>query len=197
MRGYDLLGLLHLFLSLAITRLFYRRAQLVRLPVSIRGKNDICFGNGLVTGKYCRIDAFSFDKKQDEKIIVFGDNCQINDSVHIAAIKSINIGDNVLIASRVFITDHQHGKYTGDGQSNPHEPAAKRSLSSNPVIIENNVWIGEGAIIMPGVKIGCNSIIGANSVVTKDIPDNSIAVGAPAKVIKRYDFSLKKWEVIV
>ena len=61
------------------------------------------------------------------------------------------------------------------------------------VIIGNNVWIGEGAAILSGVKIGEGSIIGTNSVVLKDIPPNSIAVGSPAKVIKKYDFDKKEW----
>jgi lipopolysaccharide O-acetyltransferase len=72
----------------------------------------------------------------------------------------------------------------------------KRPLNSLPVIISKNVWIGESVSILPGVRIGKASIIGANSVVTKDIPDYSIAAGNPAKVIKKYNFATRCWERI-
>ncbi|MBR1639808.1 MAG: hypothetical protein IJ688_10530 [Treponema sp.] len=131
------------------------------------------------------------------KALSFGENVQINDYVHIAALEKVKIGDNVLIASKVFISDLNHGSYNGDAEdSNPNEIAKNRKLFSAPVEICNNVWIGELCSILPGVTIGANSIIGANSVVTKDIPPNSIAVGNPAKVIKQYNFSAKKWEKI-
>jgi lipopolysaccharide O-acetyltransferase len=67
-------------------------------------------------------------------------------------------------------------------------------LYSSPVIIEENVWIGEYVSILPGVTIGRGSIIGSMSVVNKNIPAFCIAVGAPAKVIKRYNFTTNKWE---
>ena len=60
--------------------------------------------------------------------------------------------------------------------------------------IGDNVWLGEGVIVMPGVTIGNGCVIGAHSVVNKSIPDNCIAVGTPAKIIKRYSFDSKKWE---
>ena len=72
----------------------------------------------------------------------------------------------------------------------------ERSLSSKSVIIKDNVWLGEHVSVLPGVTIGENSIIGANSVVTKSIPANSIAVGIPAKVIKQFNFETKRWEKV-
>lgn len=189
MKGYNLYSVFSLVVSLLYTKIFHRSARLIRLPCTIRGAKYIRLGSGFVAGRYCRIDALSDCERQ----IVIGSNCQINDSVHIAAIESICIGDNVLLASRVFITDHQHGDYSGDDQSNPIEIVAKRRLSSKPVKIFDNVWLGEGVVVMPGVTIGENSIIGANSVVTKDIPENSIACGVPAKVIKVYDFASGSW----
>ena len=67
------------------------------------------------------------------------------------------------------------------------------ALSNSPVIIEDNVWIGQSVSILKGVKIGFGSIIGSNSVVTKEIPPHSIAVGIPAKVVKTYNFESKQW----
>ncbi|TMO67058.1 acetyltransferase [Pseudoalteromonas aurantia] len=189
MKGYNIIGLYNVLTSLIYTKICHRKARLIRLPVSIRGSENIDLGEGLVSGRYCRIDALSKKNRQ----ISFGNNCQINDSVHIAAIDSINIGDNVLIASRVFITDHQHGCYSGNNISFPEELASQRRLSSKPVTLGNNVWVGEGVCILPGVSIGDNSIIGANSVVTKSLPKNVIACGNPVKVIKEFDERSQTW----
>lgn len=191
MRKYNFYSILNIILSLFYTKCFHRNARLIRLPVSIRGNNNIKFGENFVTGRYCRIDALSNKKEQ----IVIGDNCQINDSVHIAAVEKVIIGENVLIASRVFITDHQHGKYSGFNQSLAKQRVVERELNSAPVNIESNVWLGEGVVILPGVTIGANSIIGANSVVTRNVPSNSISCGVPAKVIKVFDDSKSEWVI--
>lgn len=176
------------------TKLSITSARLLRLPIDIRGKKGIDFGTGLTTGYGCRIESFSED---GSKTLFFGNNVQINDYCHINALNSVRIGDNVLIASKVFITDLEHGSYAGnENDSQPSSIVKDRPLSSKPVVIGNNVWIGELCSILPGVTIGENSIIGANSVVTKSIPANSIAVGNPAKVIKQFNFSTNKWERI-
>ncbi|ELQ2337068.1 hypothetical protein QTG67_003159 [Vibrio vulnificus] len=97
-----------------------------------------------------------------------GSNVSINYNCHIACINHIKIGDNVLIASRVYISDHSHGKAD---YSDIYVPPSKRKIvSKGPVIIEDDVWIGEAVSVLPGVTIGRGAIIGANSVVAKDIP---------------------------
>lgn len=184
--------ILYLARCLFFTKLSIPKARMIRLPIDIRGKKGIDFGTGLTTGYGCRIESFSED---GSKTLFFGNNVQINDYCHINALKSVRIGDNVLIASKVFITDLEHGSYVGDeNDSQPSSIVNDRTLSSKPVVIGNNVWIGELCSVLPGVTIGENSIIGANSVVTKSIPANSIAVGNPAKVIKQFNFSTNKWE---
>lgn len=122
-----------------------------------------------------------------------GDNCIIGDYVHIVANHKVHIGNNVLMASRVFITDTNHGNYKGNSQSRPTEAPNSRKLFYSPVKIGDNVWIGENVSILPGVEIGNGCIIGANSVVTKNIPQNCIAVGNSAKVIKIYNKEEQKW----
>ena len=115
----------------------------------------------------------------------------------INALKKVKIGDNVLIASKVFLTDLEHGSYKGDEyDSVPDSIVKDRDLSSHDVIIEDNVWIRAMVSILPGVTIGKNSIIGSNSVVTKSIPENCIAVGNPAKIVKKYNYDTQKWERI-
>jgi lipopolysaccharide O-acetyltransferase len=125
--------------------------------------------------------------------LLFGNDVQINDYVHISAMERVVIGNNVLMASHIYISDNSHGAYKGDSQSTPDIPPIKRDYYVAPVQIEDNVWIGEGVIIMPGVSVGHGSVIGANSVVTKNIPADSIAVGNPAKVIKTFDTLQSQW----
>lgn len=171
-------------------------ARIVRFPIDIRGKKFMDFGRKLTTGYYCRLEAYPIGNN-NSKVLKFGDNVQINDFVHIAAAKNVEIGNNVLIASKIFISDICHGEYADiENMSDPNEHPNDRKLSAKPVIIHDDVWIGEMVSILPGVEIGKGSIIGANSVVTKSIPANSIAVGIPAKVIKQYNFETKRWEKV-
>ncbi|MFP4519726.1 MAG: acyltransferase [Oceanicaulis sp.] len=110
--------------------------------------------------------------------IVIGDCCFFAGGVRILAARSITIGDGALMAKSVTITDSDwHGLYN---RIDPRPPAA-------PVVIGDNVWIGDGAFISKGVTIGDNSVIGARSVVTKDIPANTVAAGSPARPVKTLD----------
>lgn len=188
--SYSIFGYLELAVFVLRSKLISYKARIIRFPIEIRGRKNIDFGDKLTTGKGCRLEAFSQDSS---KKIVFGKNVQINDYVHISAMRKVTIGDNVLMASHIYISDNSHGLYKGEGQTSPNIPPIKRMYYIAPVSIGKNVWIGEGVVIMPGVKIGDGSIIGANATVTKDIPSYSIAVGQPAKVIKQYNFTKGLW----
>jgi len=115
--------------------------------------------------------------------VIIGDNCKIQGEVIIdySHYWHITIGDNVTIAPRVHILAH-------DASTKPHIGYTK----IGKVNIGNNVFIGAGSTILPGVSIGNNSIIGAGSLVHNNIPDNTIAVGTPAKVISTLDEFVKK-----
>ncbi len=188
---YGLWGSILLFRDVVKTRLFYPSARIVRSSFRVRGKRHIDFGTNLTTGVGCRIDAFP----DEEKVCVkFGADVQINDFVHIAGLKSVSIGNRVLIASHVFVSDHNHGCYDqSEGNTSPLIAPEKRALLSKPVVIEDDVWLGEYVSILPGVTIGKGVVIGAGSVVTANIPAYTVAVGSPAKVIKHYDFEKNKW----
>ena len=194
LKTYGVFGILQLIVFKLKTKLLFSKARLIRFPIIVRGKKNIDFGNNLTTGVGCRIEAFS---KKSKKVIIFGKNVQINDYVHITAMKRVIIGDNVLMASKIYISDCTHGFYGGTIEdSNPNQIPIERSYNISEVIIEENVWIGEFVSILPGVSIGKGAIIGANSVVTKNIPKYSIAVGSPAKVIKEYNFKTNTWDFI-
>lgn len=191
---YSFYQIISLFLSVLKTKFICKNARIIRSRTIIRGRSMIDLGKRLTTGSNCRIEAFVSDGDNSIKIR-FGNWVQINDYVHIAAIQSVKIGDNALIASHVYISDNSHGSYKGDkNDTSPDIIPTKRPYYVAPVKIGNRVWIGEGVIVMPGVTIGDGAIIGAHSIVNKNIPANCIAVGSPAKVIKKYNFDTTKWE---
>ncbi|MCA6216844.1 acyltransferase [Ideonella sp. B7] len=117
--------------------------------------------------------------------LVLGNNVTMENDCHVAAANRVEIHDNVLMASRVYVSDHAHGHATGAALALP--PNDRPIVSKGPVVIEAEVWLGEGVCVLPGVRIGRSSIIGANSVVTRDIPPRSVAVGAPARVIRTFE----------
>ncbi len=176
--------------SLFLTKLFFRPARLIRRPFYFRGKKSgMRFEAGFTTGYRCRFEIFSESGKEVLKI---GKNCKIGDQVHITASESVVIGDDCLFASNIFISDTDHG---GKNDS-PVTPPDNRPLVTTPVSIGNCVWLGEGVAVLPGSKIGSGCIIGAHAVVKGEIPDYCIAVGAPAKPVKKYNFETSSWERI-
>jgi len=178
--------------SLVMTKLSFSQARLIRRPIYIRGKKSIDGGEGLTTGRFCR-----FDLEGNKKTLHIGKNCQIGDNVHLVALEDVTIGDNVLMASKIFISDTNHGSYKGDNQSNPNTDPKERPLVTAPVKIGNNVWIGENVVILQGVTIGDGCIIGANAVVNKTFEKNQIIVGSPARAVKRYDETSGTWTSII
>jgi acetyltransferase-like isoleucine patch superfamily enzyme len=155
------------------------------LPIirTVKGGKYIKLGSNLYASFRFRIEAIDeyCGIKYTPQIII-GNNVTFNTDIHIGCINRIEIQDNVMFGSRVFITDHQHGDTSvASLQIAPYKRPLK---SKGSVLIKKNVWIGEGVCILPGVTIGENSIIGSNAVVTKSIPANSVAIGIPAKIIK-------------
>ncbi len=99
----------------------------------------------------------------------------------------VTFEDNILIAQNVVMSGINHDYL------DTRKPIVEQGFSANEIIIEDGVWVGAGVIVTAGVRIGKNSVIGAGSVVTKDIPAYSVAVGNPARVIKYFDFGTHKW----
>lgn len=126
-------------------------------------------------------------KAREDKGLIIGENTVIGHFSHLIAWKSVEIGKNVLIADRVFISDCTH-EY-----KNCEVPVIKQEVKYlKPVIIGDDTWIGENVCVC-GSNIGKHCVIGANSVVICDIPDYCVAAGNPAKIIKRYNFEKKEW----
>lgn len=121
----------------------------------------------------------------------FGSNVRVTSRLRVTCANHIEIGNYVLIAPDVFITDHSHGM-------DPENPGgySPQPLEIGKVAIEDGVWIGQRVCVLKDVTIGAHSIIGANSVVTHDVPPYSIAVGSPARVVKQYNRERKQWEKV-
>lgn len=130
---------------------------------------------------------------------LFGDNLgegsRINAPISGACVSSMKIGKNVFINSNLLamarggITIEDNAMIAANVQliSNNHDPYDLMVLPCKPVLIKESAWVGAGATILPGVCVGRHAIVGAGSVVTKDVPDYAVAVGNPAKVVKMLD----------
>ena len=161
----------------------------------LRGLSSIRMGEDFSAGPGLWLEALTRYKDQTfSPRIVIGDRVQISHWVHIAATHSVEIGDDVLIGSKVMITDHNHGQYSHDLHTSPLIGPTMRPLDRDRrVVIGKNVWLGDGVVVTPGSSIGEGSTIGANSVVIGTVPPFTIAVGIPAIARKTFNFDTGKW----
>lgn len=149
----------------------------------LKGAKYISIGDNASIGKNVTLTAWdSYEGKHFNPQISIGNNSSIGDDSHITAVNGILIGNNVRSGKKILITDNSHG--VSERRLLDTAPNKRPLFSKGPVIIEDNVWIGEKSSIMPGVRVGYGSIIAANSVVTKDVPPYCVVAGVPAKVIK-------------
>lgn len=155
----------------------------------VDGKDNISIHKNVIIQKMTWIAAVPLTKA-DKCHLSIGEGSIIGHFNHIFATGVIEIEKNVLTADKVFISDNQH--IFTDVKTPIHSQGIKQL---NKVIIGEGSWIGENVCIL-GASIGKNCVIGSNSVVTRDIPDYCVAVGSPAKVIKKFDFSTNEWLTI-
>ena len=160
------------------------------------GKNSIiCFptntlynehyihvGSGTMIGPHCTLSAGMMPGQIciTDPVVSIGDRCLIGKGSAVVGHFSITIGNDVWTGHNVYITDQNHG------YEDVTRPIGTQSMPEKPVTIGDGSWIGYGSVVLPGASIGDHVVIGANSVVTGDIPSYSVAVGSPAKVIRRY-----------
>lgn len=149
-------------------------------PYNLLGEEFIQIGNGTIIEPGAQLTARK--ETNTEPSIIIGDNCLIRKDAHITAINKIIIGNNLLTGTNVLITDNAHGDTSTATLGIP--PGERKIISKGEVKIGNNVWVGNNVCILPNVNIGDGVVIGANSIVTHDIPAYSVAMGIPAKVYK-------------
>lgn len=155
-------------------------------PIAIEGAKNIYLGNFVFVAAHTCLAAVQLTDSDFCELRI-GNGCKIGRYNHIYATNSIVLEKNVLTANNVYISDNLHG-YDKIDIPILSQPIIQKA----PVIIGEGSWLGHNSCII-GAKVGRHCVVGANSVVTRDIPDFSVVVGAPARVIKRFDVDSKLW----
>jgi acetyltransferase-like isoleucine patch superfamily enzyme len=151
-------------------------------PTTIFNERYISIGEDTLIGPGVALSAGMVPGQEciTNPVVSIGDRCLIGKGSGIVGHFSITIGNDVWTGHHVYITDQNHG------YEDVAIPISKQSQPERAVIVGDGSWLGHGSIILPGVTIGEHVVIGANSVVTKNIPSFSVAVGSPARVIRKY-----------
>ena len=162
----------------------------------VLGGRHVFFGRGFYVERNLWLEAVTcWGTQRFLPEIAIGDHVYFSDGVHISSIESISIGSGCLFGSKIYVSDHNHGIYRGKQQSRPDEPPAYRLLGGGgPVVIGENVWIGDNSVILGPATIGKGAIVAANSVVRGVVPANTIVAGAPAKPIKVFNSTTGTWD---
>ena len=150
------------------------------LGAMLEGPQLVVVGSHVVIGRHAWLNAVD-DRRDGKPTLCIGDGTYIGRFAHINAWRNVRIGNNVLIADRVFISDSSHD----------FDPAMPVRLQGDSFIgsveLKEGCWIGIGAVILPGVTIGRNAVVGSNAVVTKSVPDYTVVAGIPARVIRQLE----------
>lgn len=165
------------------------KSSYILLPRRIDGEKYIVIGDNSRVMKYAWISAF--DKYAGQRFspkIFIGDNVYIGGFSCITSVVGIKIDDGCVLSEFVYITDHVHGYNPENGNI-----LSQFLESKGDVCIGKNCLIGYGSHILPGVRLGNNCVVGANSVVTRSFPDHSMIAGSPAKLIKKYSYEHHAW----
>jgi acetyltransferase-like isoleucine patch superfamily enzyme len=179
-----------------ITLVFYNRIfnhighrTTISSPLYTHQPKYISIGDRVFIGPACKIEASPTNPQKSKRvpILTIGNGVTIGQGVLLTSRHSLIIEDNALIAGGCYISDNNHS-------IDPEGPRyLEQPLIFSPTIIGKNAWLGQNVCVLAGSNIGERSVIGAGSVVNGIIPPYSIAVGSPARVIKRYSFETKMW----
>jgi len=166
--------------SLLISGAFahFGRKTVLMYPIRLQGETRIAIGDRVFIGPGSWLQALP-DGENNSVAVSIGKGTSVAGACVISAVRSVQLEDNVLLARNVYISDHMH-KY-----SDTETPVMSQGVERiKPVLVKRGAWLGQNVVVCPGVTIGTGAVIGANSVVIQDIPDFSVAVGAPARVVK-------------
>jgi len=166
-------------------RAFRKMDGLIYPDLTLTGGDCITIGKNSIIGKHVILSVWKKSARLagfNNPSLVIGNGVDIGEYNHITAINRIEIGDGVLTGRWVTISDNNHGDTSYSTLQ--LRPIKRPVISSGPIIIEENVWIGDKATILGNVRIGEGSVIGSNAVVTKDVPPYSVVAGVPAQIIK-------------
>lgn len=167
------------------------RGSYILKPMRVIGKKNIYIGDYCSILHQARMETVSgWEQSEFHGEIRIGNHTSIEQNCHIIAADKLIIGDDCVLSSQVYVADCGHSCDIMEG-----------SVMSQPLFVKktsigDSCFIGTGAKIMPGVKLGSHVVVGANAVVTKDVPDYTMVAGVPAQPIKRYDTAEKQWKRI-
>ena len=164
-------------------------ASFVRPPYTITSARRIFIGDRTVIGPNALLSVVSehLGERYDPSLRI-GDDTSVGQNFVVSCLRDVSIGSRVLISSNVFVGDSMH-RYDDPARAVIEQPM--RDCGSARV--GDGAFIGIGAIIMPGISVGCHAVVGAGAIVTEDVPDHCVVAGNPARIIKRYDEDLRAW----
>jgi acetyltransferase-like isoleucine patch superfamily enzyme len=158
----------------------FGRHSTIALPVRLLNAGRIAIGHHVFLGPDCWLQVLPGPACAAPRLEI-GDGTQVSGSAVLSAAQSIVLEDHVLLARNVYVADHSHA-YAAAGT-----PVLAQGLDKvKPVRVRSGAWLGQNVVVCPGVTIGRGSVVGAGSVVTTDLPDWCVAVGAPARVVKTF-----------
>lgn len=157
--------------------------------VALYGEAYIRIGANVVVGPYCTISAgvMPGHVPDQDPVVTIGDDVLIGRGSGVVGHRSVSIGDGVFTGHNVYVTDANHG------YEDVHETIGRQFSDPRPVVVGAGSWLGHGSVVLPGARVGEHVAVGAGSIVTGDLPDYSVAVGNPARVIRRYDTEREEW----
>lgn len=167
--------------SLLVARAFagFGARTVLQPPIRLVGEGRISVGSDVFVGAGSWLQVLGGDK--GEVALTIGEGSSIAGNCVLSAASSIRLGKKVLVARGVYVSDHIHA-YT-----NPSQAILDQGIDRvEAVEIGDGAWLGENVVVCPGVRIGRGAVIGANAVVLEDVPDHALAVGIPAKVVRRF-----------
>ncbi|MEA3215532.1 MAG: hypothetical protein QOJ19_1688 [Acidimicrobiia bacterium] len=158
----------------------FGQGSLICFPwAALYGEHAIHIGRDTLIGPYVSISAGMVPGQElvRDRIVTVGDRCMIGRGTHLVGHFSLHVGDDVYTGPNVYITDQNHAWSAHD------VPIGRQAAPEEPVAIGAGSWLGAGVAILPGVTVGRHVAVGAGSIVTRDLPDHSVAVGSPARVV--------------
>lgn len=165
----------------------FGRGSSVIFPAGVDGAPNIVLGDDVYIAYKTYLAALPHTGHVDDCLLEIGTGSRIGRFNHIYATRRVVLGANVLTANNVYISDNLHG------YRDPVLPILQQPIVQNGVVeIGEGSWLGHNACVL-GARIGRHCVIGANAVVTRDIPDLCVAVGAPAVIVRRYDTATQTW----
>lgn len=165
--------------------------SIIRPPYTIVSAHRIFIGAGTTIGPNALLSVVTDHLGAHyTPTLRIGDDCSIGQNFVIGCIDEVTIGNRVLISSNAFIGDTIHGYRDIDRAIIDHQLEKRGAVQ-----VEDGAFIGINAIVLPGVTIGRNAVVGAGAVVTHDVPAYSVVAGNPARIIRRYDFEQQHWMV--